>query len=80
MLFNKIKECCPQWRPSTVKLDFEIAAINACKAVFPETFISGCNLHFAQSLWRRTQECGLVQYKECKEICTFCRMCVALRN
>ena len=39
--------------------DFEIAAINAVTAVFPELTIKGCSFHFRQALMRRLQYLGL---------------------
>ena len=39
--------------------DFERAAINAVKEVFPEITIKGCSFHFRQALMRRVQQEGL---------------------
>jgi len=39
--------------------DFEMAAINAVTAVFPELTIKGCSFHFRQALMRRLQNLGL---------------------
>ena len=39
--------------------DFEIAAIDAVKEVFPESSIKGCTFHFRQALMRRVADLGL---------------------
>lgn len=80
-LFQNLKKWCSVWRPSTIKIDFETSAINACRVEFPDASISGCNFHFHQCLWRKIQELGLVvEYKDCEAIRTFCRMCAALSH
>jgi len=51
--------------PETVMLDFEVAAKNAVKAVFPLCTLRGCFFHYTQCIWRKTQACGLtVPYRE----------------
>ena len=39
--------------------DFEIAIINACSDVFPQSEISCCYFHFKQALYRSVQRLGL---------------------
>ena len=39
--------------------DFELAAIDAAKEVFPEDGIKGCTFHFRQALMRRVADLGL---------------------
>ncbi|CAF0828461.1 unnamed protein product [Brachionus calyciflorus] len=46
--------------PSSINMDFEIAAINAAKSVF-SCKIHGCFFHLSQSLWRQVQTRGLVK-------------------
>ncbi|KAH7718010.1 hypothetical protein AAVH_14521 [Aphelenchoides avenae] len=54
--------------PSTFMHDFELAAILAIKAVFPDSMIRLCLFHFAQAIWRKIQELGLsVLYKTVKK-------------
>ncbi|CAF4431548.1 unnamed protein product [Rotaria sp. Silwood2] len=48
--------------PERITCDYELAAINAFRSVFPQVHISGCFFHFSQSLWRKIQELGLTQY------------------
>jgi hypothetical protein len=63
-LFSNLKRWCQEWCPNLIKMGFEAAVLKASKMAFPETAISGCNFHFNQCLWRRTQEIGFVlQYK-----------------
>lgn len=46
-------------------LDYEQAAINAVKKLFPQTTIKGGFFHFVQSVWRHIQDTGLfVKYRE----------------
>ena len=47
--------------PVTSMTDFETAAINAFKNVFPNARIHLCFFHFAQSIYRKVQEFGLSQ-------------------
>jgi len=42
-----------------VLTDFERAAINTVKDVFPEVVVKGCGFHFRQTLMRRVQQEGL---------------------
>lgn len=78
-LLLKLKASFPRWNPGMIKLDFETAAINACRQEFPNSVISGCNFHFNQCLWRKIQSLGLVKdYKENEEIRQICKMCSAL--
>jgi len=40
-------------------MDFELAAINAVNAEFPEVQVKGCSFHFRQAVMRRVQAEGL---------------------
>jgi hypothetical protein len=54
--------------PQLVLMDFETAARNALKAVFPQMTLKACCFHFALCIWRKTQACGLAGlewYIEC---------------
>ncbi|CAF1096700.1 unnamed protein product, partial [Brachionus calyciflorus] len=46
--------------PKSVTSDFELAFINACKRVFPESSIYGCFFHYEQAIWRKIQELAQV--------------------
>jgi hypothetical protein len=41
--------------PRSILVDFEMAAINAARALYPGSDIRGCYFHFQQSLWRKIQ-------------------------
>lgn len=60
--------------PSTILIDFEIAAHQAIRAVFQlNTEIRGCFYHLTQSTWRKIQQLGLtVLYKEDSDFRSFC--------
>jgi hypothetical protein len=47
--------------PTKLMTDFELAIINASKAVFPHVPISCCFFHLGQIIYRRIQEDGLQQ-------------------
>ncbi|XP_008182264.1 uncharacterized protein LOC103309191 [Acyrthosiphon pisum] len=64
-LLQSLKTLNCNLKPKTVMLDFEIGAMTALKKEFSDIKIRGCHFHFAQSVWRHIQECGLSkQYKE----------------
>lgn len=45
--------------PETMLMDFETAARNAFRAIFPMPMLRGCFFHYGQCIWRKTQACGL---------------------
>ncbi|RNA32767.1 hypothetical protein BpHYR1_049728 [Brachionus plicatilis] len=59
-MFKMVKSLV-QKSPSSINVDFELAAINAIKAVF-NCKIYGCYFHLCQSMWRRVQKRGKVKY------------------
>lgn len=66
--FETVSSICSNFnlilRPSEVVLDFEQAIHNAVEDVWPETKITGCRFHLAQSWWRKIQNLGLTaEYK-----------------
>jgi len=51
--------------PDCLQVDFEAAAINAIGNCFPDSSSKGCYFHYAQAIWRKTQNLGLATlYKE----------------
>lgn len=51
-IFEQIKLKLPNYTPAQINVDFELAAINAIKEVFPNTKIQGCFFHLKQSVVR----------------------------
>ena len=58
-MWQVIRQLCPDSNPQCLLVDFERAAINTFKKVWPMTFIKGCFFHLAQSVHRKIQEFGL---------------------
>ena len=57
-----VNEQCDEFpNPTHFSSDYELAAINAVRHVFPDITLSGCLFHFAQIMWRRVQDAGLQQ-------------------
>jgi len=60
--FNKLKSCAINeefnLKPREVISDFELAAINALREVFPGVVIKGCHFHFCQALKKNIKSIG----------------------
>jgi hypothetical protein len=60
--FNKLKTCAINeefnLKPREVITDFELAAINALREVFPGVVIKGCHFHFCQALKKKIKSIG----------------------
>ncbi|XP_060809619.1 uncharacterized protein LOC132903950 [Amyelois transitella] len=54
VLFSLIKTSIG-WNPQKITLDFEVAAINAIKKVFPKIIFKGCYFHFNRCLWKKAK-------------------------
>lgn len=68
-------------RPEIIMTDFELAIINASRAVFPSASVSCCFFHLGQSIYRRIQNEGLQQaYNDAmnRNIKIYARMLLAL--
>ncbi|XP_015791037.1 uncharacterized protein LOC107367805 [Tetranychus urticae] len=59
--------CGLTWNPKKFTTDFEIATINAIKAVFPSCEIKSCLFHFCQSIWRNTVKHNLAERYQCSD-------------
>ncbi|ODM88747.1 hypothetical protein Ocin01_17935 [Orchesella cincta] len=55
-MLNALKELVPNLKPVSVTTDYEKAAKNAFKSVFPNATQSGCLFHFGQCFWRKIQQ------------------------
>lgn len=51
-----MKNTHPDYSPTQINVDFELAAINAAKEVFPNATIQGCLFHYAQSIGRNLNQ------------------------
>ena len=50
-------------------MDFETAAQNAARTVFPGITVKGCFFHYTQAIWRKTQHTDLqVTYRNNEDI------------
>ena len=48
--------------PTSILIDFEMAAYKAFSKNFPLASIKGCQFHFGQNIWRQIKKKGLVSY------------------
>ncbi|CAF0743029.1 unnamed protein product [Didymodactylos carnosus] len=53
-----------EMNPQRLTCDFEQATINSFVDIFPHIKINGCFFHYAQSLWRKIQEVGMMRHFE----------------
>ena len=59
--------------------DWEPAARNAIKEVYPQITVYGCWFHYTQCIWRKTQKLGLSNaFKNNIQIQTFIRQLMAI--
>lgn len=77
--FNQLSLLLPGWAPYRVMLDFERAAINAVRALWPNSLITGCFFHLNQNMWKKIQRLGLsVFYGQSVQNATKLKMVSAL--
>ena len=60
-VFETISTKLPHFKPLASMSDWEPAARNAIREVFPHIHVYGCWFHFAQRIWMKTQKLGLSQ-------------------
>ena len=60
-ILEKIANEVPLFRPLASMSDWEPAARNAFKAVYPEIKMYGCWFHYTQRIWAKAQKLGLSQ-------------------
>ena len=58
-MFASLKNLNARPDPHDVTIDFEIAAIEALKSIFPKANIKGCSFYFPQANWRKIRSLGL---------------------
>jgi hypothetical protein len=78
-LLNLLRNWCSFWSPKIIKDEFDAAVVSAINKVFPDSVITGCNIHFSQCLKRERHIIDLtVEYKENEEFQHNCIMCAVL--
>lgn len=63
-MFKQLKKDQENYEPGQINVDFELAAMNAAKAVFPGAKIQFCFFHFKQSILRNLSTNGLKERYE----------------
>lgn len=63
-ILRQLKRDQPDYSPDQINIDFELAAMNAAKEVFPETKIQYCYFHLKQSVIRNLASNGLKERYE----------------
>lgn len=58
-LLDAVKVLIPDAQPDFILTDFEIAAMEAFRAAYPNSTVTGCYFHLCQAVLRKTQELGL---------------------
>lgn len=58
-VLHELHSLTPLAAPKTILVDFERAAMNSFRAMFPSAAVSGCYFHLSQSLIRKVMEVGL---------------------
>lgn len=78
-MFRAIRDIWPQLNPSSVSMDFELAAINAATVIFPNSEIFGCLYHLTSNMKKKLCTEGLHQrYSTDPQFALAARMIVAL--
>ena len=74
VIFEKLKEILGDTVVDTFHLDFEPGTLAACRNVFPDADIQGCNVHWKRCHRRRLDDLGLKSCSQnCPEVQTFFR-------
>lgn len=76
-LFQAIKENIPNFRPDFIKSDYETAAMNALRAIYPSAALTGCFFHYCQAIYKNGEKWDLT---DTREGCAYLAKCVALAH
>ncbi|CAH2210226.1 jg21811 [Pararge aegeria aegeria] len=76
-LFTLLKDKIPDFRPTEIKIDYEVSALNSIHEVFPEVVVSGCFFHYSQALCKNAKKLGVTEAEGGKK---FVGLCVALAH
>lgn len=63
-MFKAIKLNIPNFEPVLMKIDFETAAINAIKTIYPKVTVSGCYFHYTQALYKKANDLEITNTHE----------------
>uniref|UniRef100_A0A915ER19 MULE transposase domain-containing protein n=1 Tax=Ditylenchus dipsaci TaxID=166011 RepID=A0A915ER19_9BILA len=78
-LFRIIRRIWPDFIPSSVSIDFEMAVISALEVVFPESDVWGCFFHLVQNMIKKLNVAGLKgRYETEPDFAVKCRMITAM--
>ena len=78
-LFQEIDNHMNGHVPTDILFDFEQAAMNGARHVFPGIIVKGCFFHLCKNIWKKNQENGLaVLYETDDEFSLLMRMISAL--
>ena len=78
-LFQAMLTILPGLQPTTVTMDFEIAAMTAVNETFPGVVKNGCFYHLSQNVYRKVQTAGLQErYRMDEDLAVKIRMLPAL--
>lgn len=67
-LFDMIKLEIPEWNPKKFKTDYEVAAMQAIKKMFPCVTLTGCYYHYNNAIWEKGRKLGITKSKDPKKI------------
>lgn len=78
-MFQAMRIFWPDLNPTSISTDFELAALNAIKLVFPQAELYGCLFHLAKNMKKKLANEGLTQlYNTDPDFALSARMIVAL--
>ncbi|XP_063622596.1 uncharacterized protein LOC134794743 [Cydia splendana] len=76
-MFKSFQQNIPGFQPDELKVDFEKAAINAFRKLYPLAKITGCYFHFSQALYNNAEKFNILSRREG---CTYVAKCAALAH
>ena len=78
-ILENLRIKAPDFHPSASMSDWEPAARNAFKQIYPDIKLYGCWFHFTQRIWLKTQKLGLSEsFKSNPEVTKYIRQLMAI--